>query len=103
MKPIDLRHFDIPEPLLIGMSGGQTSAYQLRLFLDHLGGQITGRRKVIFANTGDEDERTLKFVERVALEWNVDIAWLEYRFVPFPKSLLCDLAFQEARRQQLAN
>ncbi len=44
--------FEIPEPLLIGMSGGQTSGYQLHLFLNHFGGQITGRRKVVFANTG---------------------------------------------------
>lgn len=40
MKAIDYKHFDIPEPLLIGMSGGQTSAMQLRLFLDALGGKI---------------------------------------------------------------
>ena len=95
--------FDIPEPLLIGMSGGQTSAYQLRRFLDFYGGKITGRRAVIFANTGDEDERTLKFVERVSLEWDVAIAWLEYRFVPFPDGLLNDPEFQALRRCQFAS
>jgi hypothetical protein len=93
--------FDIPEPLLIGMSGGQTSGYQLRLFLDHYGGKIDGRRKVVFANTGDEDERTLKFVERVSLEWNVEIIWLEYRFVPFPDSLLKDPKFIADRQRQI--
>ena len=95
--------FDIPEPLLIGMSGGQTSAYQLRRFLDHLGGKITGRRAVCFANTGDEDERTLKFVERVSLEWDVSVVWLEYRFVPFPQELLADPSFRELRQRQFAN
>ncbi len=101
-KQVDLKHFGIAEPLLIGMSGGQTSGYQLRLFLDALGGKITGRRRVCFANTGDEDERTLKFVERISLEWDVDIAWLEYRFVPFPDSLLCNPEFQKLRRDQVA-
>lgn len=95
--------FDIPEPLLIGMSGGQTSAYQLWRFLDHLGGKITGRRVVCFANTGDEDERTLKFIERVSLEWDVPIVWLEYRFEPFPDSLLQDVNFQKLRRRQFAD
>ncbi len=95
--------FDIPEPLLVGMSGGQTSAMQLRLFLDRLGGKIGGRRKVVFANTGDEDERTLKFIERISLEWGVDIVWLEYRFVPFPDELLKDEAFHHLRRLQFAS
>lgn len=100
---INLRFFDVPEPLLIGMSGGQTSAFQLRRFLDRLGGKITGRRVVSFANTGDEDERTLKFVERVSLEWDVPIVWLEYRFEPFPNSLLADAEFRRLRRAQFAD
>jgi hypothetical protein len=96
----DLRHFDIPEPLLVGMSGGRTSAYQLRCFLDLWDGKVTGRRRVCFANTGDEDERTLKFVERISLEWGVEIDWLEYRFEPFPVALTSDPEFQELRRRQ---
>jgi hypothetical protein len=97
------RAFDIREPLLIGMSGGKTSAFQLRLFLDRLGGAITGQRCVPFANTGDEDERTLKFVERVSLEWGVPIVWLEYRFEPFPANLLADPDFCDHRRRQAAD
>jgi hypothetical protein len=96
----DLRHFDIPEPLLVGMSGGRTSAYQLLCFLDLWDGKVTGRRRVCFANTGDEDERTLKFVERISLEWGVEIDWLEYRFEPFPVTLTSDPEFQELRRRQ---
>lgn len=97
------KHFDVPEPLLIGMSGGQTSAFQLRMFLDRLGGKITGRRVVAFANTGDEDERTLKFVERLSLEWDVPVVWLEYRFEPFPAALLADPEFRRLRREQFAD
>lgn len=95
--------FDIPEPLLIGMSGGKTSAYQLRRFLDHFGGKISGKRAIVFANTGHEDERTLKFVERVSIEWDAHIYWVEYRFVPFPDAMLADPEFRLLRRRQLEN
>jgi hypothetical protein len=103
MLQLDLSVFDVPEPLLIGMSGGQTSAYQLWLFLERLGGKIVGRRTVAFANTGDEDERTLKFVERIAVEWGVDIQWVEYRFEPLPADLLADPEFRDLRRRQFAD
>lgn len=103
MREIDLAHFNVPEPLLIGMSGGRTSAFQLHCFLRRLGGKITGRRKVCFANTGDEDERTLKFIERVSLEWGVEVVWLEYRFEPFPEPLLADPMFRALRQAQVGN
>lgn len=103
MKAIDLKHFDIPEPLLIGMSGGQTSAMQLRLFLDALGGKIHGRRVVTFANTGMEHEKTLVFVDRISREWDVKIHWLEYRFEYFPAHVLCDPAFIDLRVRQFTD
>lgn len=43
------------------------------------GGQLPNEAIVCFANTGKEDEATLRFVDRCSKEWGVDIHWLEYR------------------------
>jgi len=42
------------------------------------GGQLPSQAKVIFANTGKEEEATLKFVDECSKRWNVPISWLEY-------------------------
>jgi len=43
------------------------------------GGQLPSEAVVCFANTGKEDEATLKFVQDCSEQWNVPITWLEYR------------------------
>ena len=43
------------------------------------GGQLPCQAVVCFANTGKEDEATLKFVKDCSEQWNVPITWLEYQ------------------------
>jgi 3'-phosphoadenosine 5'-phosphosulfate sulfotransferase (PAPS reductase)/FAD synthetase len=71
--------FLITEPTCISFSGGRTSAYMLYKVLEAGGGQLPSDAVVCFANTGKEDEATLKFVYDCSVNWNVPITWVEYR------------------------
>jgi 3'-phosphoadenosine 5'-phosphosulfate sulfotransferase (PAPS reductase)/FAD synthetase len=71
--------FKITEPTCISFSGGRTSAYMLWRVIQSGGGQLPCHAIVCFANTGKEDEATLKFVQACSDNWGVDIHWVEYR------------------------
>jgi 3'-phosphoadenosine 5'-phosphosulfate sulfotransferase (PAPS reductase)/FAD synthetase len=71
--------FKITEPTCISFSGGRTSAYMLWRVLQSHGGTLPPEAIVCFANTGKEDEATLKFVQDCGQQWGVDIHWLEFR------------------------
>ena len=43
------------------------------------GGVLPSQAIVCFANTGKEDEATLRFVQDCSERWNVPITWLEYQ------------------------
>ncbi len=73
-----MNHYEITEPTCISFSGGRTSAFMLHKVLLNGGGQLPSQAKVIFANTGKEEEATLKFVDECSKRWNVPIFWLEY-------------------------
>jgi len=71
--------FKISEPTCISFSGGRTSAYMLWRVLQAGGGVLPSQAIVCFANTGKEDEATLRFVQDCSEQWNVPITWLEYQ------------------------
>ena len=68
----------IDEPTIISFSGGRTSAFMLWKVLQANNG-LPKDAIVCFANTGKEEEATLKFVNDCSVNWNVPIVWLEYR------------------------
>ena len=70
--------FRINGPTCISFSGGRTSAYMLWRVLQSNGG-LPAEAVVCFANTGKEDEATLRFVRDCGEHWGVPIAWVEYR------------------------
>lgn len=70
--------FVIDSPTCISFSGGRTSAYMLWRVLDANNG-LPENTVVCFANTGKEEEETLRFVRECERQWNVPIAWVEYR------------------------
>jgi hypothetical protein len=70
--------FRIEGPACISFSGGRTSAYMLWLIIMAWGGALPADLVVCFANTGKEDEATLRFVRDCAKRWGVTVVWLEY-------------------------
>ena len=71
--------FLINEPTCISFSGGRTSAYMLYRILEAHQMSLPKEAIVCFANTGKEDEATLKFVQACSDNWNIEIHWLEWR------------------------
>lgn len=61
--------------LFISFSGGETSAYMAYRLLH--GARAYDDVVVLFANTGQEHEETLKFVDRCDKEFGLNVVWLE--------------------------
>jgi len=89
--------FKIDSPTCISFSGGRTSAYMLWRVLQSNGG-LPDEAKVCFANTGKEDEATLRFVDRCSKEWNVSITWVEYQNAEETKDRFKVVTFETASR-----
>ena len=89
--------FKILEPTCISFSGGRTSAYMLWRVLQSNNG-LPDDAVVCFANTGKEDEATLKFVNDCAVNWNVPIVWLEYQDAEETKDRWKQVTYETASR-----
>ena len=76
MNPYHVKETE--EGAVISFSGGRSSAYMLYHILKAHNFKLPDYIKVIFANTGKEMPQTLDFVRDVALNWNIEIVWLEY-------------------------
>ena len=63
--------------LVVGVSGGRSSAYQMAHIVEANGGPPPG---VVFNfnNTGKEREETLAFVDRLDRHFQLGIVWMEY-------------------------
>jgi 3'-phosphoadenosine 5'-phosphosulfate sulfotransferase (PAPS reductase)/FAD synthetase len=91
-------HYKIDGPTCISFSGGRTSAYMLHKVLQTGGGQRPNETIVCFANTGKEDEATLRFVQDCSEHWNVPIVWLEYQWAEKPSDRFKVVTFETASR-----
>jgi len=67
--------YDGVKNLLISFSGGRTSGYMTHRILKNLPSHINA--KVVFANTGQEDDRTLNFVHDCEKVFGWEILWVE--------------------------
>jgi 3'-phosphoadenosine 5'-phosphosulfate sulfotransferase (PAPS reductase)/FAD synthetase len=70
--------FEIIEPTCISFSGGRTSAFMLYKILEAHQMSLPPEAKVLFCNTGKEDNATLDFINECSVRWNVEITWLEF-------------------------
>lgn len=90
--------YKILEPTCISFSGGRTSAYMLYKVLEAHDMSLPNEAVVCFANTGKEDEATLKFVHDCEKHWNVPIVWLEYRDAEDTKDRWTQVTYETASR-----
>lgn len=90
--------FEILEPTCISFSGGRTSAFMLYKVLEAHQMSLPSDAVVCFANTGKEDEATLKFVNDCAVNWNVPIVWLEYCEAAESKDRWVQVTYETASR-----
>ena len=91
--------YNIMEPTCISFSGGRTSAYMLYKVLEANNMQLPEDAVVCFANTGKEDEATLKFVNDCSVNWNVPIIWLEYTNAKETKDRWKQVTYETASRE----
>lgn len=66
---------ELKSNLLVSFSGGQTSAFMLWWILNNWKEKYN--IKIVFANTGKENDETFKFVHKCSEYFNCEIIWVE--------------------------
>lgn len=61
--------------LLVSFSGGRTSGYMCKWLIDNKSNEFN--LYFVFANTGQEDNRTLDFVNECDLNFGLNLVWVE--------------------------
>ena len=67
-------------PIVVSFSGGRTSALMSVLLKRHFGDKV--KLIFLFANTGQEHEKTLRFVDDCDKAFGLDVVWLEAEVCP---------------------
>lgn len=62
--------------LLISFSGGETSALMAKLIIENMSSDYD-EISIVFANTGQENEETLEFVDRCDKAFGLNVVWIE--------------------------
>ena len=68
---------ELKNKCVVSFSGGETSGYLINWLLKN---RPDVEYRFVFANTGEENEETLQFVQNCAEFFNIDIAWVEYDY-----------------------
>lgn len=69
------KYFEGVDRLFISFSGGRTSAYMTKKLLESVPDWV--ETKILFANTGQEHEKTLKFIKNCEDYFDWDVNWVE--------------------------
>lgn len=70
----------LKKKLAVSFSGGRTSAFMLKWLWNNCRNEF--EILPVFANTGKENEETLKFVHRFSIEFEIPVTWVEAKIDP---------------------